>query len=156
MKKLRISIFFLFLTNIGLCQTIVKGKVVRIADGDTITLLDENKKQVKIRLYGIDCPEKRQDFGSVAKQFTASKCFNKFIKAEIKYTDRYGRKVGSVILPNGKSLNKELLKAGLAWHYVKFDTSAEFSMIEKKARLKRKGLWSMENPIAPWVFRKRA
>lgn len=156
MKKLRISILFLFLTNITLCQIVITGKVVRIADGDTITLLDENNKQVKIRLYGIDCPEKHQDFGSVAKQFTADKCFNKRIKVEIKYTDRYRRKVGTVILPNGKNLNKELLKAGLAWHYAMFDSSTELSMIEKKAKLKRKGLWSMENPMAPWVFRKRA
>jgi micrococcal nuclease len=156
MKKLRINILFLFLTNISLCQIVVTGKVVRIADGDTITLLDENNKQVKIRLYGIDCPEKHQDFGSVAKQFTADKCFNKHIKVDIKYTDRYKRKVGTVILPNGKNLNKELLKAGLAWHYVMFDTSRELSMIERRARLKRKGLWSMKNPIAPWVFRKRA
>lgn len=156
MRKIHLSILFIFLTHVATCQTIIIGKVVRIADGDTITLLDESNKQIKIRLHGIDCPERHQDFGSVARQFTADKCFKKIIRAEIKNTDRYGRKVATIILPNGKNLNKELLKAGLAWHYINFDKSRELASIEKKARLKRKGLWSMRNPIAPWVFRRHA
>lgn len=156
MKYITSGIFFLFFTTIAICQTWVTGKVIRIADGDTITLLDENKQQLKIRLYGIDCPERRQDYGMIARQFTADRCFRQVIRVEIKQADRYGRKVGIVILPNGKNLNKELLKAGLAWHYLSFDHSKEFADLERSAKQKRRGLWRMNKPVAPWLYRKHA
>ncbi|MFD2960152.1 MULTISPECIES: thermonuclease family protein [Olivibacter] len=102
----------------------MKGKVIRVADGDTITILDSDNTQVRIRLYGIDCPESHHDFGTVAKKFTADHCFQKVVTVEVKDIDRYGRTVGIVLLPDGKNLNKELLKAGLAWHYKHFDNSS--------------------------------
>lgn len=155
-KSILCSLFFLFLTSIAFCQTSIVGTVIRIADGDTITLLDEHQHAVKIRLYGIDCPELHQAFGKTARQFTVDRCFRQTIKVDIKQTDRYGRKVGVVTLANGKNLNKELLKAGLAWNYLSFDHSSEFAALEKKARQKRKGLWSLNKPIAPWLYRKHA
>src|SRR5690349_3474309 len=84
----------------------IKGKVVSIADGDTFTILTEDKEQVKIRLYGVDCPEKKQDFGTKAKQFTSNLCFGKVVNAQVKNNDRYGRKIALVILPNGRIVNK--------------------------------------------------
>lgn len=78
--------------------------------------MDEDNTQIKIRPCGIDCPES-QDFGTVAKKFTADHCFQKIVNVEVKDIDKYGRTVGLVLLPDGKNLNKELLKAGLALHY---------------------------------------
>ena len=152
-KKVYLSLFLLFFSTYAICQNILTGKVVRVADGDTITILEEDNTQTRVRLYGIDCPESHQDFGTVAKKFTADHCFQKTVKVEVKDVDRYGRTVGIVVLPNGKNLNKELLKAGLAWHYKYFDKSKEFAALEAHAKENQLKIWSMKDPIAPWDFR---
>ena len=90
------------------------GRVVGVADGDTITVM-HNGKGKRIRLHGIDCPEKRQAFGNRAKQFTSKLVFGKTITVQVADRDRYGRTVGEVLLPDGRSLNHELVRAGLAW-----------------------------------------
>lgn len=126
---------------------------MRVADGDTITILDSTSTQIRIRLYGIDCPESHQDFGTVAKKFTADHCFQKTVQVEVKDIDRYGRTVGVVLLSDGTNLNKELLWAGLAWHYTHFDQSEEFATLENHAKKNKLKIWSMKDPIAPWDFR---
>lgn len=131
------------------------GRAVSITDGDTFIMLGEGNTQVKIRLYGIDCPEKKQDFGTVARQFTADKVFGKQVTIEEKNKDRYGRTVAIVHLPDGNILNEELLKAGLAWHYTVYDDNAEWSLLEAVARQNRIGLWQMDDPTPPWEFRKK-
>jgi len=92
------------------------GKVVGISDGDTIRVLRAGKA-VKVRLYGIDTPEKAQAFGTQARKFTSDFAFQRDVTVEIRATDRYGRLVGEVLLPDGRSLNQELVRAGLAWWY---------------------------------------
>ena len=101
------------------------GEVVGIADGDTITVL-KGKTPVKIRLFGIDCPEGSQAFGKKAKQFTADTVFRKH--AEIKPVDRdhYGRTVARVFV-NGQNLCEELVGAGLAWHYKKYSSDQKLA-----------------------------
>ena len=94
------------------------GKVVGISDGDTIKVL-QNSKQVKIRLHGIDTPEKAQPFGKKAKQFTAKMVAGKIVDVKKTDTDRYGRTV-AVITVNGKNLNESLVKSGFAWVYRKY------------------------------------
>ncbi len=89
------------------------GCVVGISDGDTITML-HNGKGERIRLHGIDCPERRQAFGNRAKQFTSNLVFAKTVTVQVLDRDRYGRTVGEVLLPDGRSLNHELVRAGLA------------------------------------------
>ena len=91
------------------------GKVVGVSDGDTITVMHDGMAE-KIRLYGIDCPEKRQAFGKRAKQFTSSMVFGRIVEAKPITTDRYGRTIAWIYF-DGACLNEELLKAGLAWHY---------------------------------------
>lgn len=130
----------------------IKGEVVSIQDGDTITVL-KAKKQYRIRLDGIDCPEKNQAFGNVARKFTSDLVFRKTVKVKYEKRDRYGRYLGTVITPGGKNLNHELLKAGLAWQY-KYNKSPILKSLETKARRQRKGLWSDAKPIAPWDFRR--
>jgi micrococcal nuclease len=128
------------------------GKVVSIADGDTFTLLSNNK-QIKIRLHGIDCPEKSQDFGNVAKQFLSNLIFGKIVSVKEMDTDRYGRTIGMVTIDN-KNVNEELLKAGLAWHYKHYDQNPAWMKLEDDARREKKGLWLHPNPIPPWDYRK--
>lgn len=150
-----LAFFFLFLySELCVAQSILAGKVVRVSDGDTITILTEDNNQVKIRLAGIDCPEAHQDFGRKAKHFTSDFCFSKTVRVEVSAKDKYGRYLGIVTLQNGKNLNHELLKAGLAWHYKYFDQSKQLADLELVARTSKIGLWSLPNPIAPWDFRR--
>jgi endonuclease YncB( thermonuclease family) len=92
------------------------GKVVGISDGDTISVLREGKA-VKVRLYGVDAPEKAQAFGTKSRQLTGDLAFQKAVTVMIHANDRYGRLVGEVLLPDGRSLNQELVRAGMAWWY---------------------------------------
>lgn len=154
MKKFCLSLILCFSLIIVVGQSIISGKVVRIADGDTFTLLNEENKQVRVRLYGIDCPENKQDFSQVAKKFTSDKIFEKVVKVEVQNMDHYGRIVGIVILPDRKILNEELLKAGLAWHYKYYDKTEKFAKLERIAKQGKVGLWRHKNPIPPWDFRK--
>jgi len=128
------------------------AKVIGISDGDSITVL-VGKSEIKVRVDGIDCPEKKQAFGNRARVFTSNFCFGKMVIIKKKKNDRYGRLVARVIC-DGKDLSEELLKAGMAWHFKKYDKSPVLSRLELEARNKRIGLWSDPNPIAPWCFRK--
>ena len=130
------------------------GKVVGVTDGDTITVL-QDKTPVKIRLYGIDCPESHQDFGAKAKNATSSLTFGKFVSVEAVDRDRYGRTIGIVTLPGNVNLNQELVKQGMAWWYREYAaTSKELPRLEEQARTAKVGLWSQINPTPPWDFRK--
>lgn len=135
-------------------QNTLSGTVISVSDGDTFTMLTQGNRQVKIRLHGIDCPERRQDFGTAAKNYTSSQIFGKIVQARVLKQDQYRRSIAIVILPNGKNLNQELLKSGMAWHYKKYDKSAEFALLEKQARINKAGLWKGKNPMPPWEFRK--
>jgi endonuclease YncB( thermonuclease family) len=128
------------------------GRVVGVSAGDTITVLREGRG-VKIRLQGIDAPEKDQAFGSRARQLTSSLAFGKQVTVRVSSTDRYGRIVAWVYLPGGACLNEELLKAGLAWHYKQYDRSPRLAALEAEARAARRGLWVEASPTPPWSFR---
>ncbi len=128
-----------------------KGKVVGISDGDTITVLHHGKGE-KIRLYGIDCPEKSQAFGKRAKQFTSNTVFGKTVEVKPVTTDRYGRTIAWVYV-NGTCLNEELLKAGMAWHYKRYSSERHLAELEIETRQNKAGLWSDPHPIPPRDFR---
>lgn len=133
---------------------IISGKVIGIQDGDSITLLTDSNIQIKVRLEGIDCPEKKQDFGSVAKQFTSDLVFSQNVTLQKTGQDRYGRTLGYIFLSDGTNLNEELLKASLAWHFIKYNKSPRLAQLESDARLNRVGLWQLSKAIPPWDFRK--
>jgi micrococcal nuclease len=128
------------------------GKVVKVTDGDTIEVLWENQP-VKVRLSDIDCPEKQQPFYQKAKDFTGSLCFNKQVNVINKGTDRYKRIIGEVELPDGKILNKELVKNGFAWQFKKYSTDKELAKLETDARGAHAGLWADAQPTPPWEWR---
>lgn len=135
------------------------GKVVGVSDGDTITVLDANREQHKIRLIGIDAPEKKQDFGNRSKQHLSDLVYGKTVRVEWSKTDRYGRTLGKV-LADGKDVNLSQVKAGLAWHYAAYakdqsptDRQA-YADAESFARSKHIGLWASSRPTPPWDYRR--
>ncbi|MCE2961574.1 MAG: thermonuclease family protein [Chitinophagales bacterium] len=132
----------------------VSAKVVGVKDGDTYVILID-KTQITIRLEHVDCPEKKQAYGQVAKQFGSNFCFGKIVKVLWKGTkDRNGRWIAEIYLLD-KCLNKELVKNGLAWHFKKYSKSLEYSNLELEARKNKMGLWKDINQIAPWEWRKK-
>lgn len=143
----------LLLTQLSAQAEILEGKVVKIADGDTLTLLTSSNQQVKIRLAGIDTPEKKQPFGNKAKQALAKLAFQKQALIEVETIDRYGRTVG-IVFVNGLNVNAELVKQGMAWVYRKYTKDKALYELESKAREKKLGLWLEENPIPPWNWRR--
>jgi len=133
-----------------------EGKVVGVGDGDTITVMRQGKGE-RVRLYAIDCPEYRQDFGQKAKRFTSGLVFGKIVEVNSFDTDSYGRTVGTVII-GSQCVNEELIKAGLAWVYTRHCRQpfcSKWKALEKEARKNKVGLWSMPNPTPPWTFRYR-
>jgi micrococcal nuclease len=133
----------------------VDGRVVSITDGDTFTLLTEEKMQVKIRLHGIDCPEKKQDFGNVAKLKLSELIFGKQVYTTKTGIDRYGRTVALVYDAQNRCINEEMLKVGLAWHYIKYDQNPSWDTLEAAARKSGIGLWELANPTPPWQWRRK-
>ncbi|MGC8792228.1 MAG: thermonuclease family protein [Bryobacteraceae bacterium] len=130
------------------------ARVVRILDGDTIEVLKDGRP-VRVRLYGIDCPERGQAFGTVARRFTGDLAFSQNVILRTHGTDRYGRLLADVILPDGRVLNQELVRAGLAWWYREYAPEArELAALESEARAARRGLWADPHPIPPWEFRR--
>ena len=130
------------------------GKVVGVSDGDTISVMRAGKA-VKVRLHGIDCPEKKQPYGTRAKQFTSDLAFGKEVTIRIQTTDRYGRTVAVVILPDGKNLNWEIVDAGLAWWYRKYATDDRIlERLEAEAGEAKRCLWADKNPMPPWEWRR--
>ncbi len=122
-------------------------------DGDTIDVLHQGAA-VRVRLTGIDCPEKRQAFGTRAKQVASGIVFNKEVTIRTAGGDRYGRTLGEVLLPGGISLNRTLVREGFAWWYWKYSSDASLGELEKEARAARRGLWADPSPVAPWDFRR--
>ncbi len=131
------------------------GKVVGVIDGDSIKVMHEGKEE-QIRLIGIDCPEKRQPFGTRAKEFTSELAFGQDVTVYGDKRDRYGRRLAEVLLPDGRSLNQELIKAGLAWWYRKFSKELRLGELERQARDAKRGLWAEPHPVPPWEWRSRA
>jgi micrococcal nuclease len=127
------------------------GKVVAVADGDTISVMRDGRA-VRVRLEGIDCPEDGQDFGQRAKQFTSKLAFGKVADVDVRDVDRYGRLVARVYV-DGEDLSLALVQAGLAWHFTRYSSDPELARAEVQAREARVGLWSHPNTVPPWEYR---
>lgn len=148
----------LLLTNLSVAD-ILHGRVVGIADGDTVTVLDDSNTQTKIRLMGIDAPEKKQPFGNKSKESLSALIFNKQVVVEFNKKDRYGRTIGKITV-DGIDANLQQIKAGLAWHYKQYEKeqSAEdralYAQTEEQSRGERRGLWLDAEPTPPWDWRR--
>lgn len=132
----------------------ISGKVIKVLDGDTISILDQSNTERRIRFAQIDAPEKSQDFGQVSKQSLSSMCFGKFAQAEVDTYDRYGRAV-AVVKCDGIETNLEQVKRGMAWVYARYATDQRYFNAEGFAKSKGIGLWSQSNPTPPWEFRRQ-
>jgi micrococcal nuclease len=157
MLKRHLSFIILaILVSVSIAQAkTITGKVVGVADGDTLTVL-EGTTPHEIRLYGIDTPEKSQDFGNRAKQFTSGMVFGKQVRVIQKDKDRYGRVVGMVYVGN-TCVNQEIVRAGFAWvfdYYCKDSVCSQWKGLEQQARQSKIGLWAHPDPIPPWDYRK--
>lgn len=129
----------------------IEGRVVKVIDGDTIDVLDSQNVKHRIRFYGIDAPESKQDYGQQAKDFLASMIAGKKVQVLIKDKDRYERNIGKVLL-DGKDINKEMVANGYAHAYTEYST--EYSSEEADAKAFKLGLWKDKHPIKPSDFRK--
>jgi len=130
----------------------LSGKVISITDGDTFTLLTANKQQVKIRLFGVDCPETGQDYARQARTYLGDLIFFDTVKVVTKGTDESGATLGIVTLFR-MNVNERMLQQGFAWHDTRYDTNPAWSAYAEKARQSKKGLWSSDSPIPPWVWK---
>jgi endonuclease YncB( thermonuclease family) len=136
----------------------LQGKVIGIGDGDTVTVLDSDNQQWKIRLMGIDAPEKKQAFGTKSKESLSVLIYGKQVSVEYYKRDRDGRTIGKITV-DGVDANLEQIRAGFAWHYKKYakEQSAEdrsaYADAEEQARATKKGLWTDPSPVPPWEWR---
>lgn len=158
MKKL-IFLCLLFFTLLSFAEELI-GKVIKVSDGDTITVLDDNNQKHKIRLKGIDAPESHQVYGDISTQSLNELVYDKEVLVTWDKKDKYYRILGKVIV-DGNDANYEQLKKGLAWYYKQYekDLSDEdkqkYSETEQLARNYGIGLWVDLNSIPPWEFRRK-
>lgn len=143
----------------GVQAEALAGKVVGVADGDTLTILDASSQQYKIRIAGIDAPEKHQPFGERSKTSLSALAFNQQATADCPKRDRYGREVCSVSV-NGKDVGLEQIASGMAWWYRRYaneqtpQARTDYEAAEFWAKAKRLGLWADKNPVPPWDWRR--
>jgi endonuclease YncB( thermonuclease family) len=156
MKKLAFIILLIF-SLVSLAEELI-GKVIKVSDGDTITVLDSNNQKHKVRLKGIDAPESQQVYGDISTQSLSELVYDKEVLVTWDKKDKYYRILGKVIV-DGRDVNYEQLKKGLAWYYKQYekDLSDEdkkkYSEAEEWARNYTEGLWADSNSIPPWEFR---
>lgn len=157
--NLRVVLTCLLLSVSGQSYAVVLvGQVVGVSDGDTITLLDANKTQHKIRLAGVDAPEKDQPFGQASKKSLSDLIFNKQVNVYWEKKDRYQRVLGKVTLGE-QDICLEQVKRGMSWHYKQYERDQtpedrmKYTLAEKDARENRIGLWADESPVEPSKFR---
>ncbi len=137
----------------------ITGRVVGVADGDTITVLDANKVQHKIRLSGIDATERKQPFGNRSKESLSELAFDKTVNVETSKRDRYGRQIGKVLV-NGRDVNLVQVERGMAWFYRQYQREQSpndrrlYEAAEDAARAGKRGLWRDADPVPPWEFRR--
>ena len=152
MRRIFLTIFVVF--PLLLSAQILKGKAVKITDGDTFTLLVDSHEQVRIRIDGIDAPEKGQAFGNRAKEYLSGMIWGEELTVCVTKTDRYGRSIGKVSTPSVVDVGLEMIKAGYAWQYREYNKEKSYEDAEILARRNRNGLWLDKNPIKPQDYRK--
>jgi micrococcal nuclease len=148
-----LALAFLSISNTGQPNSGIKeqGKVIGIVDGDTIDCL-VNSKTIRVRLNAIDAPEKKQDYYIKSKQALAGLCYGKNVIMVEHGHDRYKRLIADLYV-NNQYINSKMVELGMAWHFKKYSKDPKLAAIENTARINKKGLWSMQLPIAPWDYR---
>lgn len=127
-------------------------RVVKISDGDTVTLLS-GTTQTRVRLYGIDAPERGQDYGTRATEHLRGLLAAGRVRLVSTGGDRYQRTIGILYTPDGENVNLAMLEAGYAWHYKKYSNDLAYAHAELRARENLRGLWQQPRPTPPWEYR---
>lgn len=140
--------------NDGVNKSAQYGKVIKIVDGDTYDILLENQTTERIRMEGIDAPERGMPYYKVSKDYLGQLCFGKTIKIVQTNTDRYGRTVAKSYI-NDNELGLLMIQAGYAWHFKKYSHDLVLSEAETSAKNSQRGLWADQSPVAPWEWRKK-
>ena len=157
-RPIQLFLCFMLLACTAHAETVI-GRVVGVADGDTLTVLDADYVQNKIRLAGIDAPEKKQPFGNRSKQSLSDLAFDKTVTVETTKRDRYGRQIGKVLV-DGRDVNLIQVEQGMAWFYREYQREQSrndqklYESAEDGAKAQKRGLWLDPEPVAPWDFRK--
>lgn len=137
---------------------ILTGRVIKVADGDTVTILDSSNAQHKIRLSGIDAPERKQAFGTRSQQALSADVFGKDVSVDWNKRDKYRRIVGKIMIA-GQDVNLRQIQRGMAWHYKKYESEQDvadrsiYAQAEYQAQREKVGLWGDMQPVAPWEYR---
>lgn len=154
MRKIALGVVVFWFAALASAQE-VTGKVVGIHDGDTLTLLTVDRKQIKVRLAEIDTPEKAQPYGQKSRQALAAMVFGKQVTLDTQATDRYGRTVAKVTMGT-QDVNRELVRQGAAWVYRQYSKDTSLLLVENDAKAARRGLWSLPEAdiVPPWEWRK--
>jgi len=156
MKKMLIIISLLF--SFTLFSAEVSGIVIKVIDGDTITIQDGNDK-FKVRFAHIDAPEKAQEYGKESAAALKEFIFNQHVYVEFHEIDMYGRIIGTVYLTKlfgtyFDNVNIKMVSTGNAWWYEEYSKDANYLQLQETAKLEKLGLWKADNPMPPWEFRK--
>ena len=144
---------FLLVACLCACADELTGRVVKVADGDTITVQLSNKKRERVRFLGIDAPEHDQAYGAEARTAMNKLANSRMVKVVYEQRDMYGRIVGQVFIGE-RDLGMLMLRMGLAWHYKQYSNSKEYAAAEAAARVAKAGLWHDASPMPPWEFRR--
>lgn len=137
----------------------ITGRVVRVADGDTVTLVTRQNRKVRVRINGIDAPETRQAYGDRAKQTLRRMADGRQATVHAYKQDRYGRYVGKLMV-GSTDCAAVMLERGMAWYFRRYEEDVPkterktYEQLEARARRAKRGLWSQTNPMAPWDWRK--
>jgi len=138
----------------------LQGRVVAVADGDTVTVLDAQQRRHRVRLLGIDAPERAQSWGAESGAYLKGKVLQQEVQVVFAKTDRHGRLVGTLRW-QGQDVNLQLLRAGLAWHYKAYAIEQNwlqrwrYARAERRAQGEQIGLWSDPAPLPPWAYRQQ-
>lgn len=156
--KLLVFIFLLMVScyannNTG-TSTEITGKIIKIVDGDTYDILLNDQTTKRVRMEGIDAPEKGMRFYKAAKDYLGKLCFGNVVRVEQTNKDRYGRIVAKTFITDNQELGLLMVEAGLAWHFKEYSSDQQLANAEIEARNKKTGLWVDKMPIAPWQWRK--
>lgn len=125
-------------------------KVIAIVDGDTYDILVDNSKAVRVRMEGIDAPERGMPFYKASKKHLSELCFGRLVKLRPSGLDRYKRILAYTYLDNGTELSAQMIRDGYAWHYAKYNSDSNLARLEVEARGAKAGIWSVDNPMPPW------
>lgn len=132
----------------------ISGRVVRITDGDTFEMLAAGNKKLRVRIHGIDAPEREQPFYRKSRDLLGTLCFQEQVSIQIVNKDRWGRLVAHAFTPDGQSIGYKMVENGFAWHFTRYSNDPTLRRLENSARKSKAGLWADKNPVAPWKWRR--